>query len=203
MVKFGTSIGEASRHLPVRTCHQLPEMNHRHGQSLGHSLDRGPAAARSRADIALATVGQVGRRLQGSRNGVKTRVLHRQPRRASPRCTRARRREVVLRRARSRLTPGAAAVRAMPARLLLLYLLLRSSWLTGGARPPGQRRRSAASPGWTGSRGRVGRRGWWRSKRAVSAAGIWPPKTADLDRARVSRGQHRRHRPSSGARSDL
>ena len=29
------------------------------------------------------------RRLQGWRNGAKTRVLHRQPRRASPRCTRA------------------------------------------------------------------------------------------------------------------
>ena len=39
-------------------------------------------------------------------------------------------------------------------------------------------RQAAASPGRRGSRGCAGRRGWWRSKRAVSAAGIWPPKTA-------------------------
>ena len=55
----------------------------------------------------------------------------------------------------------------MPARLLLLCLLFRSSWLTveGGR---GRRRHSAASPGRTGSRGRVGRRGWWRSEGAAS-----------------------------------
>ena len=40
-----------------------------------------------------------------------------------------------------------AAVRAVPARLLLLCLLLRSSWLTAGGRPSRRRRRSAASPG--------------------------------------------------------
>ena len=56
-----------------------------------------------------------------------------------------------------------AAVRAMSAMLLLLCLLFRSSWLTaeGG-------RQAAASPGRAGSRGRVGRRGWWRSIREVS-----------------------------------
>ena len=62
-----------------------------------------------------------------------------------------------------------AAVRAMqsgaspPARLLLLCVLFRSSWLAveGGR---GRRRHSAASPGRTGGRGRVGRRGCWRSK---------------------------------------
>jgi hypothetical protein len=60
-----------------------------------------------------------------------------------------------------------AAVRVTPARLLLLCLLFRSSWLTveGGR---GRRRHSAASPGRTGSRGRVGRRGWWRSRGAAS-----------------------------------
>ena len=59
------------------------------------------------------------------------------------------------------------AVRAVPARLLLLCLLLGSSWLTvdGGC---GRRRQSAASPGRTGSRGRVGRRGWWRSEAVIS-----------------------------------
>jgi hypothetical protein len=64
-----------------------------------------------------------------------------------------------------------AAVRAVPARLLLLCLLLGSSWLTvdGGC---GRRRQSAASPGRTGSRGRVGQRGWWRSKPAAVAAPI-------------------------------
>ena len=58
----------------------------------------------------------------------------------------------------------------MPARLLLLCLLFRSSWLTveGGR---GRRRHSAASPGRTGSRGRVGRRGWWRSGAVVSMTG--------------------------------
>jgi len=60
-----------------------------------------------------------------------------------------------------------AAVRAMPARLLLLCVLLRSSWLTAeGGRD--RRRHSAASPGRTGSRGRVGGRGWWRSVATAS-----------------------------------
>ena len=68
-----------------------------------------------------------------------------------------------------------AAVRAMPARLLLVCLLFRSSWLTveGGR---GRRRHSAASPRPTGSRRRVGRRGWWRSKPAVSAAPNGSPR---------------------------
>jgi hypothetical protein len=67
---------------------------------------------------------------------------------------------------RDRVCPK-AAVRAMPARLLLLCVLFRSSWLTveGGR---GRRRHSAASPGRTGSRGRVGRRGWWRSVATAS-----------------------------------
>jgi hypothetical protein len=77
---------------------------------------------------------------------------------------------------RGRFCPK-AAVRAMSARLLLLCLLFRSSWLTveGGR---GRRRHSAASPGRTGSRGRVGRRGWWRSTAGVSS---------DLPRAAASR----------------
>ena len=55
----------------------------------------------------------------------------------------------------------------MPARLLLLCLLSRSLWLTvEGVR--GRRRHSAASTGRTGSRGRDGRRGWWRSIGEVS-----------------------------------
>ena len=54
----------------------------------------------------------------------------------------------------------------MSARLLLLCLLFRSSWLTveGGR---GRRRHSAASLGRTGSRGRVGRRGRSRSRGGV------------------------------------
>jgi hypothetical protein len=56
-----------------------------------------------------------------------------------------------------------AAVRAVPARLLLLCLL-QEFVANGGGRPSGRRRRSAASPGRTGSRGCAGRRGWWRSK---------------------------------------
>jgi hypothetical protein len=56
-----------------------------------------------------------------------------------------------------------AAVRAMPVRLLLSCLLLRSSWLTVEGDRHSRRRRSAASPGRTGIRGRVGQRGWWRS----------------------------------------
>jgi hypothetical protein len=39
---------------------------------------------------------------------------------------------------------------------------------SGGGRPSGRRRRSAVSPGRTGSRGRVGGRGWWRSVAAAS-----------------------------------
>ena len=62
----------------------------------------------------------------------------------------------------------------MPARLLLLCLLFRSSWLTveGGR---GRRRHSAASPGRTGSRGRVGGRGCWRSEGRASGCGIRRP----------------------------
>ena len=48
-----------------------------------------------------------------------------------------------------------------------MCVLLRSSWLAAeGGR--GRRRHSVASPGRTGSRGRVGRRGWWRSVAAAS-----------------------------------
>jgi hypothetical protein len=50
----------------------------------------------------------------------------------------------------------------------LLSLLSRSSWLTGGGRP-GRRRHSAAWPGRTGSRRRLGRRGWGHSAAGVSA----------------------------------
>jgi hypothetical protein len=58
-------------------------------------------------------------------------------------------------------TPG-GAVRVVLGRLLLLCLLLRSSWLTveGGR---GRRRHSAASPGRTGRRG-VGQRGCLASR---------------------------------------
>ena len=69
----------------------------------------------------------------------------------------------------------------MPARLLLLCLLFRSSWLTveGGR---GRRRHSAASSGRTGRRGRVGRRGWWRSRATArhsgsSSAAFWGCRT--------------------------
>jgi hypothetical protein len=74
-----------------------------------------------------------------------------------------------------------AAVGAMPARLLLLCLPFRSSWLTveGGR---GRRRHSAASSGRTGRRGRVGRRGWWRSRATArhsgsSSAAFWGCRT--------------------------
>ena len=46
----------------------------------------------------------------------------------------------------------------------------------GGRRPPGQRRESAASPGRTGSRGRVGRRGWWRSFGELLNPSAGPPR---------------------------
>ena len=58
-----------------------------------------------------------------------------------------------------------AAVRAVPARLLLSCLLFRSSWLTvtvDGDRHFGAAG-GAASPGRTGNRGGAGRRGWSRS----------------------------------------
>jgi hypothetical protein len=64
-----------------------------------------------------------------------------------------------------------AAVRAVPAKLLLSYLLLKSSWLRVDG-DGGRRRQSAASPGRTCSRGRVGRRGGWRSKGAASWASV-------------------------------
>jgi len=78
-----------------------------------------------------------------------------------------------------------AAVRAMSARLLLLCLLFRSSWLTvtGGR---GRRRHSAASPGRTGSRGRVGRRGWWRSEARASVRELGSIETSALRESRSS-----------------
>ena len=39
---------------------------------------------------------------------------------------------------------------------------------SGGGWPSGRRREGAVSPGRTGSRGRVGRRGWWRSVATAS-----------------------------------
>ena len=91
-------------------------------------------------------------------------VLGGQARRETQRWSLLRARSSHQRRRRSRdpVCPK-AAVRAMSAMLLLLCLLFRSSWLTveGG-------RQAAASPGRTGSRGRVGRRGWWRSILEVS-----------------------------------
>ena len=61
-----------------------------------------------------------------------------------------------------------AAVRAVPARLLLSCLLFRRSWLAVEGEPSRRRRRSAASPVRTGSRRCAGWRGWWRSDAAVS-----------------------------------
>jgi hypothetical protein len=62
----------------------------------------------------------------------------------------------------------------MSARLLLLCLLFRSSWLTVES-GRGRRRHSAASPGRTGSRDRVGRRRWWRSEPVVGR----PPRCVE------------------------
>ncbi len=77
-----------------------------------------------------------------------------------------------------------AAVRAVPPRLLLLCLLLRSSLLTVG--PSDRRRRSAASPGRTGSRSRVGWRGCWRS-----IAELASPRSHHLGAAPPGREQRR------------
>ena len=50
-------------------------------------------------------------------------------------------------------------------------LATRESVANGGGWPRGRRRHGAASPGRTGSRGRVGRLGWWRSE-ARAGAGL-------------------------------
>ncbi len=59
-----------------------------------------------------------------------------------------------------RSCPGGAAEAAA------LVLATQDFVANGGWRPSCRRRRSAASPGRTGSRGRVGRRGWLRSEAA-------------------------------------
>jgi len=80
-----------------------------------------------------------------------------------------------------------AAVRAVPARLLLLCLLFRSSWLTvEGDRDFG----AAGVPPRPGSRCGAGRRGWWRSKPAVFAALLWPPRTAGTPTVMHRSAQH-------------
>ncbi len=71
-----------------------------------------------------------------------------------------------------------AAVRAVSARLLLLCLLLRSSWLAAEGRRQVGAARVLHRPGPTGSCGRVGGRGCWRSEPAVSPTAIWSPTTA-------------------------
>ena len=84
----------------------------------------------------------------------------------------------------------------MPARLLLLYVLFRSSWLTveGGR---GRRRHRAASPGRTGSRGRVGRRGWWRSDAVATRAwATTAPIVGERQSALLAEGRLRAERAS-------
>ena len=49
-----------------------------------------------------------------------------------------------------------------------LVLATQEFVASGGGRPSDRRRRSAASPGRTGSHGRGSRRGWWRSVAAAS-----------------------------------
>jgi hypothetical protein len=90
----------------------------------------------------------------------------------------------------------------MPARLLLLCLLFRSSWLTveGGR---GRRRHGAASPGRTGSRGRVGRRGHFpnqqsrlrvvREHRLLAIA-----QSGSAERQRSAVATHGKHRWPTG-----
>jgi hypothetical protein len=84
-----------------------------------------------------------------------------------------------------------------PARLLLLCLLLRSSWLTvEGDRHVGARR-SAASPGRSGRRGRVGRRGCPdRSRAGVSDTPITSIQTAANSPEELS-GPHLDRQPLS------
>jgi hypothetical protein len=98
-----------------------------------------------------------------------------------------------------------AAVRAMPARLLLLCLLFRSTWLTveaGRHVAAG----AAASPGRTGSLGRIGQRGlvafqlanlaasspdfrvlgWMRWSRAADETSRPRPKRYDVPPSRIA-----------------
>lgn len=66
-----------------------------------------------------------------------------------------------------------AAVRAVPARLLLLCLPLESRGYLSRATGPSIRRRwSAASPGGIGSRGRARRYGSWTSEAGVLGASV-------------------------------
>ena len=58
----------------------------------------------------------------------------------------------------------------------------------GGGRPSGRHRQSAASPGRTGCRGRVGQRGWWCSEAAASAS---PTDRLESATCRTPRGQRR------------
>jgi len=76
-------------------------------------------------------------------------------------------------------TPGDASEAAA------LVLATQEFVANGGGQPSCRRRRSAASPGRTGSRGGAGRRGWWRSiaavctplDRGIEAAGSGPSES--------------------------
>src|SRR5664279_1190727 len=74
--------------------------------------------------------------------------------------------EMHLRAARMQEVPDGAGAAAA------LVLATQEFVANGRGRPSDRRRRSAAWPGRTGSRGRVGRRGCWRSKRAVIVGAV-------------------------------
>jgi hypothetical protein len=75
-----------------------------------------------------------------------------------------------------------------------LVLATQEFVANGRGRPSDRRRRSAAWPGRTGSRGRVGRRGCWRSKRAVIVGAVLVAAFVDRLSGLLARTQQVRRR---------
>jgi hypothetical protein len=80
-----------------------------------------------------------------------------------------------------------------------LVLPIQEFVANGGGRPSRRRRGSAASPGRTGSRGRVGRRGWWRSNSTAMRSAWSTPAPAGERQSGCLLGGRRPTRPASGA----
>src|ERR1019366_6056747 len=95
-----------------------------------------------------------------------------------------------------------------------LVLATQEFVANGGGRPSDRRRRSAASPGRTGSRGRGSRRGCWRSKPAARedksglttrlvSAELQKPRATRLwlrpQRSRLTRDEHGLGTPEQAA----
>jgi hypothetical protein len=148
-----------SRRRGVDPSRALPHMRSRRPSRRD---DRIRVQWRERRAIAMATF-----RIRGFAGLSATAGLEEQPRRG----------QAI---ARLELSGGSSPSGAREAAALVLAT--REFVANGGGRPSRRRRRSVASPGRTGSRGRVGRRGWWRSVAVVSRRRWRPLVTSGMSR---------------------